>query len=47
MSETKPNLSMWTASVVILSLLLIFFTIPHTLEDFCPGRTRQKRSPGL
>ena len=27
----------WTRRVVLLSLLLFFFTIPHTLEDFATG----------
>jgi len=37
MSETKRKLSAWTISVVFLSLLLFFFAIPHTLEDFAVG----------
>jgi hypothetical protein len=47
MSETKPNLSTWTASVVILSLLLVFFTIPHTLEDFSLGEPAKNGVPVL
>lgn len=27
----------WLLRVVVLSLLLLFFTIPHTLEDFATG----------
>lgn len=27
----------WVQGVVVLSLLLLFFTIPHTLEDFATG----------
>ena len=37
MSETKGKLSSWTVRVVTLSLLLFFFAIPHTLEDFAVG----------
>ncbi len=34
MSDNTSQHSFWRLSVVGLSLLLIFFTIPHTLEDF-------------
>jgi hypothetical protein len=37
MTETKRKLSAWKVSVVVLSLLLLFFAIPHTLEDFALG----------
>jgi hypothetical protein len=37
MLETKRKTSLWTVSVVILSLLLLFFAVPHTLEDFALG----------
>jgi len=37
MSETKTKLSAWKGIVVALSLLLFFFAIPHTLEDFALG----------
>jgi hypothetical protein len=29
--------SKWAQRVVLLSLMLLFFTIPHTLEDFATG----------
>jgi hypothetical protein len=45
MSETKPKLSAWEVSVVILSLVLIFFTIPHTLEDFALGEPAKNGVP--
>jgi len=45
MSGTKPKLSVWAVSVVILSLLLIFFTIPHTLEDFALGEPAKNGVP--
>jgi hypothetical protein len=31
---TKPKGSIWRTSVVVLSLLLIFVTLPHTLSPF-------------
>src|SRR5512134_2005546 len=45
MLETKRKSSVWTASVVILSLLLFFFAIPHTLEDFAVGEPIEKGIP--
>ena len=45
MSETKTKLSAWAMSVVILSLLLILFTIPHTLEDFALGEPAKNGVP--
>ncbi len=35
----------WRQSVAILSLLLIFFTIPHTLEDFAYGEPAEAGIP--
>ncbi len=32
-------------SVVILSLLLFFFTVPHTLEDFALGEPARNGVP--
>lgn len=37
MSEMEPISPKWSSRVVILSLLLFFFTIPHILEDFATG----------
>lgn len=37
MSKTKRERSLWTRSMVVLSLLLFFFAVPHTLEDFALG----------
>jgi hypothetical protein len=45
MLETKRKSSMWTVSVVSLSLLLFFFAIPHTLEDFAVGEPIEKGVP--
>jgi len=45
MSETKTNLSAWKGSVVLLSLLLFFFAIPHTLEDFALGEPAKNGVP--
>jgi hypothetical protein len=45
MLETKRKLSVWTTSVVTLSLLLFFFAIPHTLEDFALGEPARNGVP--
>ncbi len=45
MSEIKSKLSGWTMSVVSLSLLLFFFAIPHTLEDFALGEPAKNGVP--
>ena len=37
MAKTKVKISHWGTGVVILSLLLFFFALPHTLEDFATG----------
>lgn len=37
MPATMHRLNGWTKAVVLLSLLLFFFTVPHTLEDFALG----------
>lgn len=37
MLETKRKSSLWTGGMVFLSLLLFFFAVPHTLEDFALG----------
>jgi|GEM_PF-817113 len=37
MQQSGTNLTRKTVLVVTLSLLLLFFTIPHTLEDFAYG----------
>jgi hypothetical protein len=37
MAKTKVKISLWGTAVVILSLLLFFFALPHTLEDFASG----------
>ncbi len=49
MSKTKRNLSVWTRGTVILSLLLFFFAVPHTLEDFALGEPAKNGvpAPGL
>lgn len=33
----QPKHSTWRTSVIVLSLLLIFVALPHTLEDFALG----------
>ncbi|MFT5193021.1 MAG: hypothetical protein ACI9EW_000173 [Cellvibrionaceae bacterium] len=35
----------WVGRVVFLSLLLLFFTIPHTLEDFATGEPAEAGVP--
>lgn len=47
MSETKNKLSVWQASVVILSLSLFFFAVPHTLEDFALGEPAKNGVPAV
>jgi hypothetical protein len=37
MSATTDRLNGRTKAVILLSLLLFFFTVPHTLEDFALG----------
>ena len=37
--------SKWSQRVVVLSLLLLFFTIPHTLEDFATGEPAEAGVP--
>jgi hypothetical protein len=37
--------SKWRQRVVFLSLLLLFFTIPHTLEDFATGEPAKAGIP--
>lgn len=45
MAKTKVKISHWSTIVVILSLLLYFFTIPHTLEDFATGEPAKAGIP--
>lgn len=45
MAKAKLRISRWSTGVVILSLLLFFFTIPHTLEDFATGEPAKAGIP--
>jgi hypothetical protein len=45
MSEKKSKSSVWSVRVVILSLLLFFFAVPHTLEDFALGEPAKNGVP--
>jgi hypothetical protein len=45
MGVMNRDTSKWIQSVVILSLLLLFFTIPHTLEDFATGEPAKAGVP--
>jgi hypothetical protein len=47
MSETKNKLSAWKGSVIVLSLLLFFFAVPHTLEDFALGEPAKNGVPAV
>jgi hypothetical protein len=47
MTEMNNISPKWTRRVVILSLLLLFFTIPHTLEDFATGEPAEAGIPVL
>lgn len=37
MSALTDRWNGWTNAVILLSLILFFFTVPHTLEDFALG----------
>lgn len=37
MDDRSNKLTIWTGRVAALSILLFFFTIPHSLEDFTLG----------
>jgi len=45
MAVINGNSSKWIQRVVFLSLLLIFFIIPHTLEDFATGQPAKAGIP--
>lgn len=45
MVATNGVSSNWDQRVVFLSLLLLFFTIPHTLEDFATGEPAETGIP--
>ena len=45
MAKTKVKISYWSTIVVILSLLLFFFALPHTLEDFATGEPAKAGVP--
>lgn len=45
MATTNSVSSKWSQRVVFLSLLLLFFTIPHTLEDFATGEPAEAGIP--
>jgi hypothetical protein len=41
------NGSSWGTRIVVLSLLLFFFALPHTLEDFATGEPAKAGAPVL
>jgi hypothetical protein len=45
MTITNSISSKWGQRIVFLSLLLLFFTIPHTLEDFATGEPAKAGVP--
>jgi hypothetical protein len=45
MVTNKITASPWSTRVLVLSLLLIFFALPHTLEDFATGEPAKKDVP--
>ncbi len=45
MAVINSTSSKWRQRVVFLSLLLLFFTIPHTLEDFATGEPAEAGIP--
>ena len=45
MIRTNDKLGKWMRRVVLLSLLLFFFTVPHTLEDFATGQPAEAGIP--
>ena len=45
MAKTRVKISLWGTLVVVLSLLLFFFVLPHTLEDFATGEPAKAGAP--
>ena len=45
MTTNNLKFSNWGNTVVILSLLLFFFALPHTLEDFATGEPAKAGAP--
>ena len=45
MAKTRVKISLWGTLVVVLSLLLFFFALPHTLEDFATGEPAKAGAP--
>lgn len=45
MATTTNRSAKWRQGVIILSVLLFFFTVPHTLEDFATGEPDKAGAP--
>jgi len=45
MTKIKIRISLLSTGMVILSLLLFFFALPHTLEDFATGQPAKAGVP--
>jgi hypothetical protein len=43
--QTNGKVPVWTMRMVFLSLLLFFFSVPHTLEDFALGQPAKSGVP--
>jgi len=47
MVTNKISASPWSTRVLVLSLLLFLFALPHTLEDFATGEPAKAGAPVL
>lgn len=45
MTTTNDRSAKWRQGVIVLSVLLFFFTVPHTLEDFATGEPGKAGAP--
>lgn len=45
MTITNDRSAKWRQGVIVLSVLLFFFTVPHTLEDFATGEPGKAGAP--
>ena len=45
MAKNRVKISLWGTLVVVLSLLLFLFALPHTLEDFATGEPAKAGVP--
>ena len=45
MTRPRMKISRWSTIVLVLSLLMFFFALPHTLEDFATGEPAKAGAP--